>query len=168
LTGLLNMRTFSLILQQEIAKAARYSYPFTVLMIDVDNLKKVNDHHGHGAGSRLVTAIAATLKNCIRSCDVLARYGGDEFVILMPQTNTMDASIAAERIRKAVDSTSFELQGKRIASTISIGYASYPYCVDEAGSVFEKADIALYTSKRTGRNRVTCYDRELEVTTACA
>jgi len=168
LTGLLNMRAFNLILQQETAKAARYSHPFTVLMIDVDNLKSVNDHYGHMAGSRLVRSIADSLRNSIRSCDVLARYGGDEFVILMPQTSSAHASAIAERIRKAVYSTSLEVQGRRLASSISIGFASFPDCVDEADRVLEKADVALYNSKRTGRNRVTYFNSELEVVTACA
>ena len=155
LTGLLNMRAFNTILEKEIAAAARYSTPYTVLMIDVDGLKQINDHFGHTTGSRLVEIVASSLKNCVRNSDVLARYGGDEFVVLMPQTSTEHAQVAAERIRAAIDNTSFDMNGNRVAATISVGIASFPDCVDEAEDVLDKADVALYKSKQSGRNRVT-------------
>jgi diguanylate cyclase (GGDEF)-like protein len=168
LTGLLNMRAFNTILEKEIAAAARYNTPYTVLMIDIDSLKQINDHVGHSAGSRLIRIIASSLKNCVRNSDVLARYGGDEFVVLMPQTSTEHAQIAAERIRAAIDNTSFDMNGKRVASTVSIGIASYPDCVSEAETVLDKADVALYKSKHSGRNQVTYYDQNLDVVTAIA
>jgi len=168
LTGLLNLRAFNIVLEKEVATAARYSTPYTVMMIDVDGLKQINDHFGHSTGSRLVKIVASSLKNCVRSSDVLARYGGDEFVVLMPQTSTEHAQIAAERIRAAIDNTSFDMDGNRVATTVSIGIASYPECVDEAEAVLDKADVALYKSKHTGRNRVTYYDENLEVVTAFA
>jgi diguanylate cyclase (GGDEF)-like protein len=93
---------------------------------------------------------------------VLARYGGDEFVVLMTRTSTKHARIVAERIRTAIYNTSFDMQGSRITSTVSIGIASYPDCVETAQIVLEKADVALYRSKQGGRNRVTYYDRALE------
>jgi diguanylate cyclase (GGDEF)-like protein len=168
LTGLLNMRAFNNILDKEIAAAARYNSPYTVMMIDVDELKQVNDHYGHTAGSMLVKVVASSLKNCVRNSDVLARYGGDEFVILMPQTTTENARIAAERIRAAIDNTSFDMDGNRIVATVSVGIASYPDCVDKAEVVLDKADIALYRSKQSGRNQVTYYDKSIEVVTAFA
>lgn len=168
LTGLLNMRAFNTILEKEIAAAARYSTPFTVMMIDVDGLKLINDHFGHSTGSRLVKIVASSLKNCVRNSDVLARYGGDEFVVLMPQTRTEQAQISAERIRAAIDNTSFDMDGKRVATTVSIGIASYPDCVGEAEAVLDKADVALYKSKHSGRNRVTYYEKSLEIVTAIA
>ncbi|MDH3900616.1 MAG: GGDEF domain-containing protein [Gammaproteobacteria bacterium] len=168
LTGLLNLRAFNTILEKEIAVAARYSTPYTVLMIDVDGLKQVNDHFGHTAGSRLVKIVASSLKNCIRNSDVLARYGGDEFVVLMPHTSTEQARVAAERIRSAIDNTSFDMNGSRIATTVSVGIASFPDCVSEADAVLDKADVALYKSKQSGRNQVTYYNKSLEVVTAFA
>jgi len=168
LTGLLNMRTFNLILDREISRAARYKQPFTVLMVDVDGLKSVNDRYGHLAGSRLVTVIASSIRDCIRASDVLARYGGDEFVIMMTQTSTRHARMVAERIRAAIYNTSFDVQGNRVTSTVSIGIASFPNCVEAAENVLEKADVALYRSKQGGRNRVTYYDQELESIPACA
>ncbi|MGB5438118.1 MAG: GGDEF domain-containing protein [Gammaproteobacteria bacterium] len=168
LTGLFNMRTFNLMLGKEIVRAARHRQPFTIVMIDVDDLKSVNDLHGHQAGSRLLKIIAGSILDSIRTSDVLARYGGDEFIILMTQTSTEHASIIAERIRAAIHNTSFELHGSRVVTTVSIGIASFPDNVGTADAVFEKADVALYKSKQDGRDRVTFYERELESIAASA
>ena len=162
LTGLLNMRAFNLVLEKEIARVTRYAQPFTVIMVDVDGLKGVNDRHGHTAGSRLIRIIAQSIQDCVRTSDVLARYGGDEFVIMMAHTSTEHARTAAERIRAAINNTSFDVKGVRIASTVSVGIASFPECVEEAADVLDKADIALYKSKQGGRNKVTYYDESLE------
>ena len=168
LTGLLNMRAFSHILDREIARVTRYAQPFTIIMIDVDGLKSVNDRHGHTAGSRLIKTIAQSLSECIRNTDVLARYGGDEFVILMTHTSTEHARMAAERIRTAIHNTSFDIKGNRISSTVSVGIASFPECVEEPEDVLDKADIALYKSKQCGRDRVTYFDSNLEAIPAYA
>ena len=162
LTGLLNMRAFNLVLEKEIAGVMRHAQPFTVIMIDIDGLKAVNDQYGHTAGSRLIKIIAQSITDCVRSADVLARYGGDEFVILMSHTSTGHANTFAERIRTAIHNTSFDMHGVRISNTASIGIASFPECVDDAADVLDKADIALYKSKQGGRNRVTYYDKALE------
>jgi diguanylate cyclase (GGDEF)-like protein len=160
LTGLLNMRAFSMLLDKEITTVERYSQPFTLMMIDVDNLKKVNDRFGHVAGTHLLQTVAGSISNCVRTSDVLARYGGDEFVILMPHTRSEAARIAAERIRDAIHKASFDMNGHCIAASASIGIASYPESVDVARDVLEKADLALYRSKQSGRNRVTVYRRD--------
>jgi diguanylate cyclase (GGDEF)-like protein len=162
LTGLLNMRAFNLILEKEIARVTRYAQPFTVIMVDIDDLKGINDQHGHTAGSRLIKIVAHSIQECVRTSDVLARYGGDEFVILMAHTSTEHARTAAERIRAAINNTSFDRKGVRIASTVSVGIASFPECVKDAEEVLDKADIALYKSKQCGRNKVTYYDQTLE------
>ncbi len=166
LTGLLNMRTFNLILDKEIARATRHRQPFTVVMIDVDGLKSVNDQYGHPTGSRLVTVIGSSIRDCVRTSDVLARYGGDEFVILMTQTSIENSRIVAERIRTAIRNTSFDTHGSRVSATISIGIASFPDNVENAADVLEKADIALYKSKQDGRNKVSYYDEEMELAPA--
>ncbi len=162
LTGLLNMRAFNLILEKETIRATRHRQAFTIVMIDVDNLKTVNDQYGHQAGSRLLKVIAGSMLDCVRTSDVLARYGGDEFVILMTQTSTEHARMVAERIRAAIHNTSFDTHGNRVATTVSIGIASFPDSVATASAVFEKADVALYKSKHEGRNRITFYGREIE------
>jgi diguanylate cyclase (GGDEF)-like protein len=163
LTGLLNMRAFSTLLEKEITMVERYPQPFTLMMIDLDGLKKVNDHFGHSAGTRLLKTVAGSISDCVRTSDVLARYGGDEFVILMPHTRSEAARIAAERIRAAIHKTSFDMNGQRINASASIGIASYTEGVDAAGDVLEKADVALYRSKQSGRDRVTVYCREFEL-----
>jgi diguanylate cyclase (GGDEF)-like protein len=168
LTGLLNMRAFNMILEKEIARATRYAQPFTVIMIDVDGLKGINDRFGHTAGSKLVETVGHSINECVRSSDVLARYGGDEFVILLTHTSTEHARTAAERIRSAIDNTSFDMKGNRIATTVSIGIASFPEGVNDAVDVLDKADMALYKSKQGGRNKVTYYDQELETVVALA
>jgi len=162
LTGLLNMRAFSTLLDKQITTVERYSQPFTLMMIDVDGLKKVNDQFGHAAGTHLLKMVAGSISDCVRTSDVLARYGGDEFVILMPHTRSEAARIAAERIRAAIHESSFDMNGKHIAASASIGIASYPESVDAAGDVLDKADVALYRSKQSGRDRVTVYHRDFD------
>lgn len=168
LTGLLNMRAFNLVLEKEIARVMRHALPFTVIMIDIDHLKGINDQFGHTTGSRLIKTIAESIKDCVRSSDVLARFGGDEFVILMSHTSTAHAHSAAERIRTAIHNTSFDMKGARISSTVSIGIASFPECTENATDVLDKADMALYKSKQGGRNQVTYYDKALETVAVCA
>ena len=168
LTGLLNMRAFNDLLEKEIARVTRYAQPLTVIMVDVDSLKGINDRYGHTAGSRLIRTIGQSISDSVRNTDVVARYGGDEFVIMTTHTGTDEAHMVAERIRSAIHNTSFDMQGNRISTTVSVGIASFPECVDEAIEVLDKADIALYKSKQTGRDRVTYYDRELESVPAYA
>ncbi|MCG6899230.1 MAG: GGDEF domain-containing protein [Gammaproteobacteria bacterium] len=168
LTGLLNMRAFNNLLEREIARVTRHAQPFTVIMVDVDDLKSVNDRFGHTAGSRLIKTVAQSINESIRNTDILARYGGDEFVILMTHTSTEHARTAAERIRAAIQNTSFDMKGNRISTTVSVGIASFPESVETAAEVLDKADIALYRSKQCGRDRVTYYDRRLETVSACA
>ena len=168
LTGLLNMRAFNLILDKEVARARRYEEPFTVIMIDVDGLKAINDQHGHAAGSRLLKAVADSTRDCVRKPDVLARYGGDEFVILMAHTSTREAIVPAERIRKAIQNTSLAIKGKQISTSASVGIASFPEHVRNAVQVLDKADAALYKSKESGRNKVSWYERRADPASACA
>lgn len=168
LTGLLNMRAFNNILKREIARSSRYSESLTLVMIDVDGLKQINDLYGHSAGNRMIQAVAVTLQHCVRTVDVLARYGGDEFIILMSHTDMDNARTSAERIRCAINNTTLSAKGQCIAATASIGLASFPECVDEPATVLDKADLALYSSKQCGRNRVTNYVKELEASPASA
>ena len=168
LTGLLNMRAFNDLLEKEIARVTRYAQPLTVIMVDVDSLKGINDRYGHTVGSRLISTIGQSISESVRNTDVVARYGGDEFVIMTTHTGTDEAHMVAERIRAAIHNTSFDMDGNRISTTVSVGIASFPECVDEAIDVLDKADIALYKSKQTGRDRVTYYDRELESVPAYA
>ena len=163
LTGLLNMRAFNMILDKEVARAARYGHSFTVMMVDIDKLKSVNDRYGHIAGSRLLKAVARSINSCVRASDVLARFGGDEFVILMANTGTECAVSAAERICSAIQHTLIEVNGLDISTTASVGIASYPAGVARPGDVLDKADVALYRSKQDGRNRVSYFEGDFAV-----
>ncbi|MGB5472969.1 MAG: GGDEF domain-containing protein [Gammaproteobacteria bacterium] len=162
LTGLLNMRAFNTILKREIARASRYDESLTLIMIDLDGLKQVNDLYGHSTGSRMIQAVGQALQRCVRTSDVLARYGGDEFVILMSHTGLDSARTSAERIRSTITNTTLSARGQCIAATASIGLANFPEGVDEAATVLDKADLALYSSKQCGRNRVTNYVKDME------
>jgi len=157
MTNLLNKRSFIPMFNKAAEVAMKYNQPLSVMMIDADNLKEVNDKHGHKAGDRLIVTIATTIEECLRTSDIICRYGGDEFVALLPQLPASRAIETAERLRNAVENTSFDADGKLIKSTVSIGIATYP---DEVGNVFElleKADEALYECKRSGRNSVISY-----------
>jgi diguanylate cyclase (GGDEF)-like protein len=157
LTGAHNMRAFNSIAERECGLAARYNRVFSLLMIDSDSLKKVNDHHGHDAGDRLIKLIVASIKRDLRTTDVVARYGGDEFICLLPETHADGAAEAAERIRHHIAETPLTHGPDSIPTSVSIGVAAYP----EHGTTFEmlakNADRALYSSKAQGRNRVTVY-----------
>lgn len=157
MTGLSNIRAFNNVISQEIKKAERYGQPFTILMIDADNLKGVNDKFGHEAGDRLIKAMATIIQSCLRESDSLARYGGDEFIALLSQTEQQDAVEAAERIRKAIENSSFDMEGNPVRSTVSIGMSCYPVHADNITDLLRKTDQALYISKNAGRNRVTLY-----------
>lgn len=159
MTSLQNKRSFNETLSKEIKKAARYSRKFSVLLIDADNLKDVNDNHGHGAGDQLIKVLANTMQGSLRTSDILARIGGDEFVVLLPEADHKHAVEAGERIRSAAANTAFDRKGKQVNMTVSIGIASYPDDGESLEEIMENADRALYKSKKTGRNRVTRYAR---------
>ena len=167
LTGLLGMPAFNTILKRESARASRHAQPLTLVMINMDGLKQVNDLYGQSTGNRLIQCVANALQRCVRVSDVLARCSGDEFVILMPHTGIDDARKCAERIRSTITNTTLSVNGQCIAASASIGLASFPDGVDRPAEVFEKADLALYSSKQCGRNRVTNYVKELEASPAC-
>lgn len=154
LTGLYNMRGFYLIMDRAFAQAVRFLRPVSVLMIDSDNLKAVNDEHGHDAGNELLRLIATGIKAQLRSTDVLARYGGDEFVVLLPDTGTVGTRDVAERIRDSIARRPLELRDKSVPITVSIGLASYPDDGHGMDIIMQRADQAMYRAKAEGRNRV--------------
>lgn len=157
LTGLLNMRAFNRIAAREGDRAKRYSHSLSVLMVDLDNLKPVNDTHGHEAGNRLLKHVVQHIKDALRSTDVMARYGGDEFVIALPETSGEGAKEVAERMRAAVEGSDFDVREIKVPTTVSIGIASYPEHGADVQEIMGKADKALYRSKQQGRNRCTLF-----------
>src|SRR3990172_1914088 len=126
LTGLYNMRGFTIVVGRLFDQAVRYNRPASILMIDSDNLKAVNDLHGHEAGNRLLKLVAKCIETELRHTDVPARYGGDEFVALLPEASSARALEVAQRIIKAVAGTPLDFEGKRIGTSVSIGLACYP------------------------------------------
>jgi diguanylate cyclase (GGDEF)-like protein len=156
LTSLKNRRAFNNALEAEISKAARYDRPFSLLMMDSDDLKTVNDQFGHAIGDKLIITIAQVIQESLRKTDFLARFGGDEFVAILTETPGDSAGEVAERIRASVENTSFSAQGKRVASTLSIGIASFSRGADSPEALMAEADKKLYESKRKGKNTISC------------
>lgn len=163
LTGLYNMRAFSSMLQRSFKQAVRYGHALSVVMIDSDNLKIINDNHGHDAGNRLLQHLVRCIREQLRGSDVVARFGGDEFILMLPETNNKGAQEMAERIRKAVEASRFDTRGEGTRITISLGVASYPEDGGNLEVILEKADKAMYRAKQNGRNRVISYLTDMTV-----
>jgi diguanylate cyclase (GGDEF)-like protein len=160
LTGLFNMRGFAIAADRLFGQALRYARPASVLMIDLDNLKAVNDAYGHDAGNRLLRHTANALRAELRYTDVPARYGGDEFIVLLPETPPRGALDVAERIRKAMADRPLDMDARKIASSVSIGVACFPDDGRTLDALATRADRALYEAKQKGRNCVFRYRAE--------
>lgn len=154
-TGVYNARYLFTALDHEIRRAERYGSQLSLLFLDLDRFKTVNDQHGHLVGSRTLRRLAEVLANCIRQVDTLARYGGDEFTILLVDTG-LDAALAiAERIRAAVAGSRFEARGRDgLHVTVSVGVATYPTHGTTPETLIDVADKAMYRAKSLGRDRV--------------
>jgi len=151
LTGVANRRSFNDSFSREFERARRYSEPLSLVIIDLDFLKKINDTYGHKAGDDAIAGIGRLLKQSSRLSDVAARYGGEEFCLLLPNTELDMAEQLAERIRRKINEVHVEGPGTISAS---IGVASYPNHADDPDLLFQKADAALYAAKQNGRNQV--------------
>lgn len=150
LTGLNNRRSYKKALSQNLSLFKRTSKPFSLLMIDIDHFKDINDTYGHLVGDQILIALADLLKNESRDCDISARYGGEEFVLILPNTEIDDSMLIAERIRKSVETATWSVP----SVTISIGVATSNQ-EDTKRTIQTKADEALYISKNSGRNQIT-------------
>lgn len=153
-TGTFNHRYFQQMLRREIGRARRYGHPASILMIDLDNFKLVNDTHGHPFGDKLLFALAERIKADLRDIDLLARYGGEEFAIILPRTSLRYLRTVGERLRKTVAAQPFKINGKQVPLTISVGGATFPDNAREAHRMVECADEAMYRAKQNGRNCV--------------
>ncbi|MBI2264749.1 MAG: diguanylate cyclase [Armatimonadetes bacterium] len=174
LTSLFNHRYFKERLAEEISRSARYKRTLSVGMFDIDDFKAFNDKHGHLAGDRFLRDVAGVLRSCIRGVDLAARYGGEEFVLILPETSLDGAQIVAERVRERV--ASFSLEGLGLPKldallgsgekdhpcrfSISAGVASFPEHAETPEQLIERADNALYSAKKLGKNRVILYDNK--------
>lgn len=167
LTDLYNVRYLNFVLDKEIKRSRRYHQPLSVLFMDLDYFKGVNDRHGHVTGSRMLVEIAAIIKRCIRDTDVLVRYGGDEYTLLLPSTDGAGAMIVAERIRVSIEKTEFlSDDGKTLRLTASIGVACYPEHAREKKDILRMADAAMFHGKATTRNVVYLASSLLDPATA--
>lgn len=152
MTGLYNRRYFEEFIKKEAVRADRQGQKFTVIGLDLDHLKQINDAYGHNYGDIAIKAIAEVLKNNARSIDIAARMGGEEFNLLLPGVDSAGGCIAAERIRKAIEAVELEKIGR---ITASLGVATYLEHSEDIEELLEITDRAMYESKRNGRNRVT-------------
>ncbi len=154
LTGVFNYRYLRSALDREVARARRFGEEFSIIMLDVDHLKDYNDVHGHLQGSEVLRRLAQVVMGELRSADIAAKYGGDEFVIILPQTGREGAYTLAERIRAAVEAHEFPGEGDGMKITTSMGIAKFPEDGEVTRDLLEAADTTLFRAKRTGRNRV--------------
>lgn len=160
LTGAFNRRYFSEALDQESARSIRERTPFSILILDVDHFKKFNDTYGHKCGDFVLQSLASFLNENTRQGDIVCRYGGEEFVILMTDASSESARKRAELFRKHFDETKIEYDGRRLKCTFSAGIASYPEHAYSGEALLSLADQALYQSKSEGRDRVSVYSPE--------
>jgi two-component system cell cycle response regulator len=156
LTGLFNRRYMETHLRTLVEQSAARNKPITVLVLDIDYFKAINDSYGHDAGDDVLREFALRMRKAIRNIDLACRYGGEEFVIVMPETDMAVATAVAERLRRRVASEPFAIQqgARHLEVTISIGIAALSSAGDNAASILKRADQALYRAKRDGRNRV--------------
>ncbi|EJN18822.1 diguanylate cyclase (GGDEF) domain-containing protein [Pseudomonas sp. GM78] len=141
-------------LQREIELARRHMQPLSLLMLDIDHFKQINDTHGHSAGDDVLKAVAASIKNQLRNVDMVFRYGGEEFLILLSNTSREAAALVGERLRFAAQTEDYPADGRTVELTVSLGCSTL-LPGESAESLLRRADSALYVAKREGRNRLT-------------
>jgi diguanylate cyclase (GGDEF)-like protein len=162
LTGLYTRSFFFTTMEQEIRRSDRMGRGFTMLMLDLDDLKPVNDTFGHQWGDRLLKAIADTVRRTVRFTDAAARYGGDEFVVLLPETDAAGGYVVGEKLRRDIYALTLHAADRNVRSSVSVGLVAYP----DDGSTIEQlvaaADVAMYEAKRRGKNRIVGYQTRTE------
>lgn len=156
LTGLMNRRTFEERWQGEVARARRYGRPISILAIDIDYFKQFNDTYGHAAGDTALQSVGRVMRSRIRAGDFAGRLGGEEFVVALPETNSVSAMTMAEQLREAIAKNAIRIGGQRgtVHVTISVGVASWPEHGEEITRLLERADKRLYEAKLAGRDQV--------------
>jgi diguanylate cyclase (GGDEF)-like protein len=159
LTNLYNHRYFQDLMDRELNRAIRYKKPLSLMLLGLDHFEKTKDKHGQPVGDILLEEVSKAIKNTIRDCDVAARYGGEKFAIVLPETDLKGAVIGAERMRKAVEQLKIDTDCCRIDVTVSIGVTCYHPTIDkiEKSEFLSEADNALYNSKNKGRNMISIH-----------
>ena len=159
LTGLYNARYLTERLEGEINRARRYGHRLSLAMIDSDSLKQINDQFGHQQGDRAVRETGLSIRSSVRQSDIVFRYAGDEFVVLMPETDVSTAYLVLERIRRRVEEHYLRVDGHDVRMTVSAGVATFPDHAGDAEDLIRAADEAMYRAKGAGKNRVMVYSR---------
>jgi len=163
LTGVYNRRTFKELAEPQLSRSRRARVPVSLLMLDLDHFKRINDTYGHLAGDDVLKAFSVLVRNCLRKEDLLARYGGEEFVVLLPGASQASAEAFAERIREQVSAVPLDANGHRVRVTVSIGAASEGGdTLPSLEAMLGRADEALYQAKREGRNRVVALQMHVD------
>lgn len=157
LTGLFNRSYLMTIMEQEVRRSSRMAHGFCMIMLDLDDLKPVNDTFGHPTGDRLLRAVAEAIQRTVRFTDSAARYGGDEFVVLLPETDTTGAYIVAEKLRRDIAGLSIRAADRHVRTSVSIGLVSFPEDGTTVEQLVAAADVAMYEAKRQGKNQIVGY-----------
>jgi diguanylate cyclase (GGDEF)-like protein len=161
LTGLFNRRHFFELAEREFSNSLRYQRSLALILFDVDGFKKANDTFGHAFGDKALVRISHAAKSQVREVDILARYGGDEFIVLMPETTAQQALLLTERIRQAVVTSEVDMGGAFLPLTVSLGIAEIIFDTDRSiETIISRADKALYQVKQQGRNHAAIYKAE--------
>lgn len=157
LTKLFNRGVFNVHIQREFERSRRYARDMSLVMLDIDHFKDLNDSHGHQAGDFVLQELARIIQANVRGNDSAARYGGEEFSIILPETSIVGAAIQADRLRREVEEKIFQLEGQDVHVTISIGVAASEKNMKQVEQLIKAADMALYQAKGHGRNRVCIF-----------
>lgn len=168
LTGVLSRRAFTDVAENEILRAWRYGSPLSLIMVDLDHFKAVNDNHGHAGGDAVLRGFADTLRAVVREVDVIGRIGGEEFVVLLPDTGVIEAMQAAERMRQAIAESKVAFDYAQLSYSASFGVAEFDQKEVSLSYLLSKADTALYQAKKGGRNRVEVAVADHPVDSVCA
>jgi diguanylate cyclase (GGDEF)-like protein len=158
LTQVFNRRHLNQVLEEELRNSLRKKQPLSIVMVDIDHFKAINDRYGHDEGDKALIHIASMLKASLRKHDIVARFGGEEFLVILPKAIMKDAVVIAERIRRSIEATPLSMDGEEVHLTVSLGVAAVPAIWPDSKEEFIKcADTALYEAKGKGRNRVCFY-----------
>ena len=161
LTKLYINRHFKTLLENEVRRCSRYKHKMSLIMLDIDDFKQINDEYGHLIGDQILREVSSQISRTIRKIDIAARYGGEEFVILLPETTAEGASIIAERLRTNIENIQVVTnENKIVTTTVSMGISQFPKHADDSESLIDKADKALYHSKKSGKNLVSVYQED--------
>ena len=156
-TSLLNRRALLEMGEKEILRSQRLDHPVSVLMVDLDDFKVINDQYSHLAGDQALRKTASVLRENLRTIDIIGRYGGDEFIIVLPESNEFDAKATCERLLVQIQEASIPINGDTVTITASIGYTSHLHDLPDFTEMMDQADQAMYLAKKSGKNRIAKY-----------